>query len=386
MALATPIVRSSPAQHYQLRFGQDPLFHFTANPYNAMATLGPDIPSDSLKPDSSYGSGESSESRSPINMSLGFLRNLTDKKTTRDGQTPKRRGPKPDSKPALTRRQELNRQAQRTHRERKEIYVKDLENKVIRLTQLFTDVTNQRDRFSEENKRLKLTLDQHGINVATPDAGWAETLPMDLGSSSGSISGSYANGSSSQGLSPPSGPGAHAPPLPSSQGAGGSRRPGIDYDAVGTDFVLTLEQPCRDHMQPLMVRARYTPETEISGHALMMSCPPGSHIMSNPNDIYPNKAPDLKLGDLMNLFDAGQRLKEEQKLDRELTPILAWGVILSHPQFHDFTTADFLFMRDQLKQKVRCYGFGAVLEEFEVLDTMTNVITNKFESYDIFIG
>lgn len=30
-----------------------------------------------------------------------------------DGEKPKRRGPKPDSKPALTRRQELNRQAQR---------------------------------------------------------------------------------------------------------------------------------------------------------------------------------------------------------------------------------------------------------------------------------
>lgn len=30
-----------------------------------------------------------------------------------DGAAPKRRGPKPDSKPALTRRQELNRQAQR---------------------------------------------------------------------------------------------------------------------------------------------------------------------------------------------------------------------------------------------------------------------------------
>lgn len=30
-----------------------------------------------------------------------------------DGQPPKKRGPKPDSKPALTRRQELNRQAQR---------------------------------------------------------------------------------------------------------------------------------------------------------------------------------------------------------------------------------------------------------------------------------
>ncbi|KAF2836540.1 hypothetical protein M501DRAFT_1018887 [Patellaria atrata CBS 101060] len=56
---------------------------------------------------------ESNSSKSPL-ASFGFLKNLTgDKKTTKDGQTPKRRGPKPDSKPALTRRQELNRQAQR---------------------------------------------------------------------------------------------------------------------------------------------------------------------------------------------------------------------------------------------------------------------------------
>lgn len=46
-------------------------------------------------------------------LNLGILKTLTEKRTTRDGQPPKRRGPKPDSKPALTRRQELNRQAQR---------------------------------------------------------------------------------------------------------------------------------------------------------------------------------------------------------------------------------------------------------------------------------
>jgi len=80
---------------------------------------------------SGYGSGQSDSGKSPLSMSLGFLKTLTEKKTTRgrfdvlqeaippadhyvvDGQTPKRRGPKPDSKPALTRRQELNRQAQR---------------------------------------------------------------------------------------------------------------------------------------------------------------------------------------------------------------------------------------------------------------------------------
>jgi len=69
-----------------------------------------------------------SESKSPL-AQFGFFKSLTEKKTTRgqssrcqllydthastDGQPAKRRGPKPDSKPALTRRQELNRQAQR---------------------------------------------------------------------------------------------------------------------------------------------------------------------------------------------------------------------------------------------------------------------------------
>jgi hypothetical protein len=42
-----------------------------------------------------------------------FERTSTPRLTFPDGQQPKRRGPKPDSKPALTRRQELNRQAQR---------------------------------------------------------------------------------------------------------------------------------------------------------------------------------------------------------------------------------------------------------------------------------
>lgn len=48
---------------------------------------------------------------SAFNNSL--IKNLSDKRVTKDGQPAKRRGPKPDSKPAMTRRQELNRQAQR---------------------------------------------------------------------------------------------------------------------------------------------------------------------------------------------------------------------------------------------------------------------------------
>lgn len=47
-------------------------------------------------------------------MNISFLKAFgAQRKLTRDGQPAKRRGPKPDSKPAQTRRQELNRQAQR---------------------------------------------------------------------------------------------------------------------------------------------------------------------------------------------------------------------------------------------------------------------------------
>jgi hypothetical protein len=101
----------------------------------AMAGSGPTDQYGNPTGGSGYGSGQSDSGRSPLAMSLGFLKNLTEKKGTRgklrlisshkesvtdivlvDGQPLKRRGPKPDAKPALTRRQELNRQAQRYFR------------------------------------------------------------------------------------------------------------------------------------------------------------------------------------------------------------------------------------------------------------------------------
>jgi hypothetical protein len=99
--------------------------------FNAMSSASPvDQYGNKVGGGSGYGSGQSDSGKSPLSMSLGFLKTLTEKKSTRgalllvefvlrtdcrtvDGQPPKRRGPKPDSKPALTRRQELNRQAQR---------------------------------------------------------------------------------------------------------------------------------------------------------------------------------------------------------------------------------------------------------------------------------
>ncbi|KAI7240639.1 hypothetical protein KC330_g1179 [Hortaea werneckii] len=345
--------------------------------------------------------------KSPLN-NFEFLNNV-EQKQTKDGQPPKRRGPKPDSKPALTRRQELNRQAQRTHRERKEMYIKALEQEVLRLKELFGNTTRERDTFAEENRRLKELLAAHGIRYdfsATPikfERGSSAHESSGYGpSSSGSLSGSYAGGSESTNLSPP-------PPLPGQQLTpnGVPSQPRMhtmaqlpsnrfDYDSVGIDFVLTaadlrLERPCMDHMQYLLVRSHNnenqpmhhpmenaddSEHEHMSGHALMATAPPHSHVMQKPAEKYPHQMPlDLGPDGLSKLLDLSNRLPFDRYT--EITPVMAWTTILRHERVRELTEADILTIKEDLSTKVRCYGFGAVLEEFELDDALTNVFAQK---------
>ncbi|XXG93987.1 hypothetical protein Hte_000238 [Hypoxylon texense] len=192
-------------------------------------------------------------------LNLNFLKSLNDKRTTRDGQQPKRRGPKPDSKPALTRRQELNRQAQRTHRERKELYIKALEDEVLRLKEIYSNVSQDKDKLAEENRQLKTLLQQNGLSLGS-GAG-VDDVGNGLSpgyTSSGSISGSYAPGSSNTAYTPPLTSMSSPPSMSvSSQGIGGQPQarslsqqqqpqPGqshVDYEQAGIDFVLTYDNP-----------------------------------------------------------------------------------------------------------------------------------------------
>jgi len=127
-----------------------------------------------------------------------------------------------------------------------------------------------------------------------------------------------------------------------------------------------------DHMQMLMVRSEDS-DADISGHAMMATCPPISHIHENPAEKYPHKMPDVGMPDLVRLLDLSSRLP----LDGEITPIMAWANIRSHPRSNLLSKADFESMRDDLLAKIRCYGFGAVLEEFEVRDAIASVLLKK---------
>ncbi|TDZ65863.1 AP-1-like transcription factor [Colletotrichum trifolii] len=353
--------------------------------------------------------GGSDHDKSPLSsLNLGFLKSLTEKRTTREGNPPKRRGPKPDSKPALTRRQELNRQAQRTHRERKELYIKALEDEVLRLKEIFSNISQDKDKVAEENRHLKQILAQNGIPVShygddivsNPSVGYtssasqsghsygqnAYTPPM-TSTTAPSMSPSSHGPSHSHPHGPP-------PPLPQMMGGqqpqttqaqtpGGGR--GVDFEQAGIDFVLTLEKPCMNHMPWLLERASET-GGEPCGHALMASCPPAPFLELTPeipfgyNNVNgeldsQQRTWDINKGSLSILLDLSKKLN----LDGEVTPVMAWGMVLGHYRAGELRSEDFQRLTDELKDKVRCYGFGAVLEEFEVRDALENVFCSRPE-------
>ena len=132
------------------------------------------------------------------------------------------------------------------------MYIKALEEEVLRLKDLYAESTRERDRVQQENLRLKALLQQHGISYDFGDTPVKFQRESSAGygpSSSGSISGSYQPASESTGFSPPpNGMPVQMPVSHLQQHQGGmqqsqmsmSQLPSnqIDYDQTGVDFVL----------------------------------------------------------------------------------------------------------------------------------------------------
>jgi hypothetical protein len=128
----------------------------------------------------------------------------------------------------------------RTHRERKEMYIKALEHEVLRLKELYGSSVSDRDAVINENKRLRELLMAHGVSLDS-----LQSLPPMRGmpasyngSSSGSISGSYRQESSTGDFSPPPLRSQDSKPMASAGQLPGQH---LDYDQIGIDFVLTYD-------------------------------------------------------------------------------------------------------------------------------------------------
>lgn len=133
------------------------------------------------------------------------------------------------------------------------MYIKALEQEVLRLKEVFTQTARERDAVAEENHRLRQLLNQHGISydfAKSPIQFKRETSGYGA-SSSGSISGSYQAGSDSVTRTPPGqipslprqGHQAIAPNPMQSMAQLPSNR--LDYDQIGIDFVLTYDSQGR---------------------------------------------------------------------------------------------------------------------------------------------
>lgn len=139
----------------------------------------------------------------------------------------------------------------RTHRERKEVYVKALEAEVLRLKESFSFTVKERDAVAEENRKLKELLRMHGIAIPAygNSTGYGRGESSYGDSSSRSTSAGYLM---NQSLSPPTtvGQGPTPPAVPDSRagketsagpqtGQYFQQQQGLDHDQVGIDFVLT---------------------------------------------------------------------------------------------------------------------------------------------------
>lgn len=150
----------------------------------------------------------------------------------------------------------------RTHRERKEIYIKALEEQVMRLKENFTGTIQEKNAIAEENRKLKELLRMHGINDVSVDGNSnSGGAPSTYGGSvTDSRAGSYNfnpsftpspsafSGDGSPGMSQAvRGVGQQylggSPQLQQQQQRQQQHNNGLDHDQIGVDFVLASVDP-----------------------------------------------------------------------------------------------------------------------------------------------
>ncbi|KAF4551396.1 Hypothetical protein D9617_13g098940 [Elsinoe fawcettii] len=97
--------------------------------------------------------------------------------------------------------------------------------------------------------------------------------------------------------------------------------------------------------------------------------------MDKPGDPYPHQMPQgISKPDLSRLLQLSATLPME---GGEVTPVRAWTIIMSSERCHQMTGQDFAMVQQDLFGKVRCYGFGAVVEEFEVHDAINKAFVAR---------
>ena len=68
----------------------------------------------------------------------------------------------------------------------------------------------------------------------------------------------------------------------------------------------------------------------------------------------------------------------------QVTPVMALQCLRGHRNYQTLTRDDVIRMIESIKGNVRCYGFGAVMEDFELRDALSSIFATKPEMYEEF--
>ncbi|KAL8926862.1 MAG: hypothetical protein Q9208_002671 [Pyrenodesmia sp. 3 TL-2023] len=378
---------------------------------------------------------------------IDWLQGFDTAKKTNDGEPQqKKRGPKPNATPALTKKQELNRLAQRTHRDRKDRYAKELEWRVERARESHFAQVREMDQLKNENGQLKDEKEQlkreieemaqllrtHGIPHQSsltrrsskassyysmlpadtvpeasstysqtaadipiqPSASFpAPTAPMWPSSHSESSNmASHASRPSATAVTPQtpvsSNPNAAQAPIGTAMTSTyeapstGPHRKVKEYGGifrnyqVAINFVRQLEAICIDHKH-LMITRGLDNTTQLSGHSLMMTCPPSGFYLKNPGDQYYHQMPNLPDAEVVYLIQTSYPTYDDEFGGGEMAPAQALEIIENHPRALEINLAEFQTLTVELYRYMMCYGTGAMLPYYALRQELEKLFARK---------
>ncbi|KAL8749681.1 MAG: hypothetical protein Q9199_007535 [Rusavskia elegans] len=137
----------------------------------------------------------------------------------------------------------------------------------------------------------------------------------------------------------------------------------LDTPEVAVDFVLALEHVCMGHIP----HPANPPSDEPTNHALLMST---ALIARGPGPPQLNSswsADGSMIKGLLNLASA-------INLQGEITPVEAWHRLRQYPGFSSLDKWTFEMIKTKLSASVQCREFGAVIDEERFLFTLGSVL------------
>ncbi|KKF97190.1 hypothetical protein CFO_g444 [Ceratocystis platani] len=275
----------------------------------------------------------------------------------------------------------------KTHRERKEQYIRNLEDEVHKLRATLLENSKEKELIMNVNKMLRNVLADSGIPLPPQVANSLAHVDSMMMADARNIS----DQTNMQTFTPTG----QTPIVSPSQqdvtsypggipGAPSIPRPMLEQEQAGIEFVLTIHLFTITITLPFCITSdhvagRFYPSPLDSymgsGAFVFLSW---SQKLKNMMDV-PRSDAEGQMNQMT--WDSSQSglarllaLSSQFDLDGEITPVQAWSLITCDERFGQLTREDLVQLAADLGDKVHCFGFGAVVEDFEVRDALENIL------------